>query len=360
MRDSEALELLERANPLPEEEMPSPRSSEALALRQRILLTKVTPPLQATRHRRGRRRGPLLAATAALVALAAVVTLPRALPEEHLGASPAAAAVLERAADAASAYDSATGRYAYTKAQTLYAVTAADAPPFSALIPRLRETWVAADGSGRIVETTGEPIFLGTRDRARWLAAGSLPLASGRARDDRVRAHYDPVSDELLAVDPSDLSLKELDQLLSAVPQLPADPTRLGRLIRAYAEYKDPPVEAAIFNQISGLLHSPLASAELRAALYRVLASVDGVRLGGERRDSAGRLGTVITSPAGYGEHVRHLLIDPDTGAVLAEEEVLTKRVSWIDGKPGDVVGAIVVLEQGWVDSTEARPPLSR
>lgn len=102
--------------------------------------------------------------------------------------------------------------------------------------------------------------------------------------------------------DPEDLDLAQLDQLLNAgVPQLPTDPDRLERLIRAYAEKKDPPVEAAMFNEISGLLHSPFASGKLRAALYRVLTGIEGVELVGQRRDADGRVGTAISAPAGYG-----------------------------------------------------------
>jgi hypothetical protein len=119
-------------------------------------------------------------------------------------------------------------------------------------------------------------------------------------------------------------------------------------------------------------MNNPYASAELRAAAYRVLARIDGVELGGRRRDAAGRLGTAISAPAGYGgpnrntadpadstpntEESRRLIIDPRTGNVLAEETVLTKRVAWIDGDPGDVTGSITILEQGWVETLDQRP----
>jgi hypothetical protein len=134
------------------------------------------------------------------------------------------------------------------------------------------------------------------------------------------------------------------------------------------------PFEAQMFNQVSELLHSPYGSAELRAAAYRVLARIEGVELGGQR-DAAGRPGTVISAPAGYGgpdentpdtedsmlnpNERRHVIINPQTGDVLAEETVLTKRVNWIDGDPGEVTGAITILQQGWVDSVEQRPTRS-
>jgi hypothetical protein len=372
MTSSETWALLVRENPVREEELPSARGAEARALKERIVQTEI-PATPAGRQPRRSQRGWLVLAAAAV--LAAVLTLPQVLPDERIGASPAAAAVLERAAVAATAYSSSggEGRYAYTRAETLYAAIRADAPPYSVLIPSVRETWVAADGSGRLVETRGEPVFLGERDRARWLAAGSPPLVgSSNPIDERVRAHYQPVPPEVVAMDPEDLDPRQLDQLLSAVPQLPTEPGRLERIIRAYSETKDPPFEAQMFNQISDLLHSPYGSAELRAAAYRVLARLEGVELGGRRRDSAGRLGTAISAPAGYGgpdestpnpedstlnaNERRLVIIDPESGNVLAEETVLTRRVDWIDGTPGEVTGAITILEQGWVDSLERRP----
>jgi hypothetical protein len=368
VKSDQTLALVSRANPVHEEELPGAASVHAQTLKERILLTEQNAPDVRLRPRR---RLLVAATTAAAVALAAVVTLPRALPNEHLGASPAAAAVLERAAVAATRRaDVAAGRYAYTKAKTLYGGTNTDDPPFTVLYPTVRESWVAADGSGRVVEVEGKPFFLGPRDRERWQASGGR-LGDRERIERRVRARA-PVPADVLAADPEDLDLAQLDQLLNAgVPQLPTDPDRLERLIRAYAEKKDPPVEAAMFNEVSGLLHSPFASGELRAALYRVLAGIEGVELVGQRRNADGRVGTAISAPAGYGgsndrtpdpqdstlntQLRRYLIIDPRTGNVLAEETVLTRRVDWIDGKPGDVVGSIVILEQGWVDSLEQR-----
>ena len=375
MTSRDTLERLAHENPVSEADLPGADTVEARKLKERILLVEPVSARSPVVERRAAslRRRPVAVAAVAVAALAVVLTLPRTLPEEHVGASPAAAAVLERAAEAATAYAGAEGRYAYTKAETLYAAIAAGPAPFAVLLPSVRETWVAADGSGRIGEVEGQPAFLGPRDRERWRASGS-PRFSERPRrvDRRVRAHYRSVPQHLVESDVDTLTLEQLDRLLNAVPQLPPDPDRLERIIRAYSQHKDPPVEAQMFNQVSGLVHSPYASPELRAAAYRVLARIDGVELGGRRRDSIGRRATVVSAPAGYGgpneatadpedstlnaSERRHLLIDPSTGDVLAEETVLVKRVDWIDGKPGDVIGSITILEQGWVDSIDQRP----
>lgn len=362
MTSNDVLALLARENPVREEDIPA-----AQALKLRILASDsskdAAPIEEEARATRRPRRWVVAGTTAAALTTLAIVTLPGALTEERLGASPAAAAVLERAAEAATAYTGpATGRYAYTKAETLYAAISTDDPPFTLLIPSVRETWVADDGAGRVVETRKEPIFLGPRDRERWQAAGAWQPP--RLEIDRLVDAHRPVPADLLERDPEDLTLEEIDRLINAVPQLPADPARLVRIIRAYSEQKDLPVEAQMFNQVSSLLHSPYASAELRAAAYRVLAGIEGVELEGQRRDSTGRLGVAISAPAGYGgrggglneDARRRLIIDPATGNVLAEETVLMRPVAWLDGKPGDITGSITILEQGWVDSLEQRP----
>jgi hypothetical protein len=109
---------------------------------------------------------------------------------------------------------------------------------------------------------------------------------------------------------------------------------------------------------ISSYLHSPAASAELRAALYRVLARQDGVELVGEVTDPEGRVGVGLEFQAGWGggPTKQRLIVDPASGEILADQTIVLQRVEWIDAAPGDVIGEIVYLEQGWVDSPEERP----
>jgi hypothetical protein len=348
---NELLARLERANPIRDDDF-APTSPQALALKQHVVLADFAP-------RQARRRPPwrTLAIAAVLVAAGASATVPLLVGDKQVGASAAAAAVLERAAFGANAYaNSASGRYSYTRAETLYGGTSTDNPPFTYFTKSMRETWVAADGSGRVRELPSAPIFLGERDRQRLLESGDQ-LSTPEPTNRRVRAHYQPVSAAILAADPTTLDPRQLDQLVSAVAQLPTDPDRLEAIIRAYAEKKDPPVESAMFGEISDLLNSPYASAELRATLYRVLARVNGVNLAGATHDPAGRAGVALNAPVGYSDATRQrLVIDPQTGRVLAAETVLTKRVDWVDSEPGTVIQSIVYLNEGWVDSLEERP----
>jgi len=160
------VDVLAAADPVRQAELPCPEDDEARALRERVLRA------DARRNVIGRRT---LALAVALLAVAAVA-IPRALQREPVGASPAAAAVLEDlAAASARAGHTVAGRYAYTQARTIFGVTDTDAPAFTALVPGVQETWLAADGSGRIRTFHGTPSFPSARDRSRWRAHGSPP-----------------------------------------------------------------------------------------------------------------------------------------------------------------------------------------
>ena len=173
------LAVLAKEDPAREVHLPAPAGARAVALKARIVSIDVSD----------RRRGRAWLAVAAVAAVAtAALTLPRMFTEEHVGASPAAAAVLQRAAVAATRTTPVRpARYAFSDAQTIFGVTDTDDPPFTALIPGRRQTWVAADGSGRVRYVPGKPYFPSARDRKRWLGHGSPPLAAGGTSDEPLR-----------------------------------------------------------------------------------------------------------------------------------------------------------------------------
>src|SRR5204863_6612706 len=155
-----------------EAELPGPAGAEARAVKARIVRTGVP------RRHRARAAFAIALAVGALV-VAIMVALPRTLERDPVGVSPAAAAVLERAAAATARTPHAVaGRYAYTQARTLFMATDTDAPPFTALVPSVQETWLAADGSGQVRTVQGKPYFPSERDRSRWVSHGSPPLGS--------------------------------------------------------------------------------------------------------------------------------------------------------------------------------------
>ncbi|MEJ7567705.1 MAG: CU044_5270 family protein [Gaiellaceae bacterium] len=294
------------------------------------------------RRRTSRRRVFLVAAVVSVVALAAVVPA-TLLPDERIGASPAAAETLEQLAAVAGAQPASPGgRYLYTKARTLYSATESSTDPFAVFLPSIRESWVAADGSGRIRETPAKPVFLSEADRERWTQTGGW--LDARAPTDQRSGARDN---------------------FRAARNLPTEPDELEATLRAKAERENPTPEdgytvtGELLEQIRSLLHSPAASSELRAALYRVMGRLDGVELVGSVTDPIGRQGVAISGPAFYGDGDtarRQLIFDPKTSAVLADQTILQKPVDWIHATPPLVIEEIVYVDSGWVNSVQARP----
>jgi hypothetical protein len=343
MTYDDPLTLLARENPVAADRLPGPESEYGRRLKARIMLADVAERPRASRRRT--RRWPAAAAAAAAVVTA--VALPRALSDGKLGASPASAA-LDRAANAT--LTSATvpaGRYAYSRAETLMGATSTDDPPYTVLVARTIETWLAPDGSGLLREGPGRLVFPGPRDRARWLADGARQFAGHRS-DQRLPAEAPGLAAQAQR-NPDDLDPATLDALMNAPAALPTDPDRLERLVRAYAKTKDPPIESAMFNQLTELAGESWGAAPLRAAAYRVLARLDGVTLVGDVRDPRGRRGVALDAPIGYSHDARtRLIIDPRTGDVLATQTVLLRNVLWIDAAAGAVIDQTVYVRWGW------------
>jgi hypothetical protein len=343
MTYDDSLTLLARENPIAADQLPGPETEYGRRLKARIMLADVAERSRGSRRRT--RRWPAAAAAAAVVVTA--VALPHALPDGKLGASPATAA-LDRAAKATLASATApAGRYAYSRAETLTAATSVDDPPYTVLVARTIETWLAVDGSGLLREGPGKLVFPGPRDRARWLAAGALQFA-GHGGAQPFRAEAPGLAAEAQR-NPDDLDAATLDALMNAPAALPTDPVRLEGLVRAYAKTKDPPIESAMFNQLTELASESWGAAPLRAAAYRVLARLEGVTLVGDVRDPLGRRGVGLDAPIGYAHDARtRLIIDPRTGDVLTMQTVLLRDADWIDAAPGSVIGQTVYVRWGW------------
>lgn len=135
------------------------------------------------RHQRQRR---WVARAAAVAVLAGVAGGAGVLLEPGTPAGPgtAAAAVLKKLAHVA-AYQPAPivpgpGQYLYVDSVESYTDTAGTSPSggadYTVLLPENRQIWIAANGSGRILETFGNPVFLSAQDRTTWEAAGRPPI----------------------------------------------------------------------------------------------------------------------------------------------------------------------------------------
>jgi hypothetical protein len=218
------------------------------------------------------------------------------------------------------------------------------------------ETWWALDGSisGRL--RAGRARFLNDTERAAWVATGRPDLGLPNTEV------YSPNAKQLVG------GVGWLPPTYQDLVALPTDPARLlaalTERIRTYhpgafsPASKHPQGQSQVlFGTISYLLeHYPLPPT-LRAALYRVLTRLDGVKLVGGVTDLAGRRAVSVAIHVDQPLQERdELLLDPATGRLLGARSVLTRRVPGWRLPAGTVIDQRVFLGAAVVDSRTARP----
>lgn len=163
---------------------PAAKQAARAALLERATSSRSGP----LRWRTGGIRRPRL--VWAMVAIPIVAILTFGLLPLSTGPDAAAAAALNHVADVAAALpDGPRDGYRHTKSEGAWLSGAGDWPDHPngiwALVPVSRETWIKPDGSGRLIESRGEPIWFGPADQAAWQAAGS-PDLRGTPESDRL------------------------------------------------------------------------------------------------------------------------------------------------------------------------------
>ena len=294
-------------------------------------------------------RGPRV--VGALAALGLVAILASGLLPLGRGPDPAAAAALNRAADIAAAQPAGLGvGYRHTKSEGAYLSGVGGGPDHPngiwALVPVSREIWIKPDGSGRIVESRGEPIWFGPADKAAWVADGSPDLRGTPFSDTRfgpTPPGVDPGASQPWPVGlghtvqpwPGSLYYENVDAL-------PTDVRTLRHMIDERAAAGGGATDSERFTIVGDLLRETVAAPKVRAALYRVAAGLGGVELVGAMTDRAGRVGTAVSmtnDQSSRGLERRVLIFDPETSGLLAEEDVLLHKVDWLDADPPLVIG---------------------
>ncbi|MCW3014214.1 MAG: hypothetical protein JWO02_1306 [Solirubrobacterales bacterium] len=340
MNDIEELDAVRQLNPTTQ---PSAGARVAAAdrLQQRI---------DRTHGHRSRRRPIVLAGAATALAVAGLVAVSviGGGSDSRLVAPADAAQALGRVADVAADRPDATlqpGEYWYVQDASRYLTTVGDSPPYSALgSTELRETWTDRDGNGRYRSTsTGQPEFLGPRDRQRWKRSGS-PQLSGRG----------PGQIETQAIRSSGFTAGASTLTYEQLSDLPTEGNKMYSELRRLAGDSGPSPDEEVFTIIGDLLRNDPVPPRVRAALYRAVAYIKGIRLVGPVKDSLNRPGVAVELDSS-GMH-RRLVFDPDTALLLAEQDVLAERVSYIDADPGTIVGDRLAVRQTIVSSDDARP----
>lgn len=305
----------------PDDFDPGPRSWAKVEGRLRQAYTSHRRRPKATRRRPSRRT--ILVGGAALAAgMAAAIAVPLALPSGSPGAPPSAAAVavLHEAANAAeqqlSSEPIAPGRFLYLKTYegnaggSIYPIRGGSpapesgAPALPGFTTLVRQVWVAADGSGRERVTPGDP---------------SAPTS-----DTRVPAGT-------------------FTTTIVYTDQLPLDPDALRSAI--VQRFEGGKANNAATLQFAGTFLQPDAAPQLRAALYRMIATLPGVVSLGPKTDVLGRAGVGV-SISEHGNRTQ-LIFDPESSAVLQEQLV---------GSDGHVSHYLAYSTSGIVNSAKTIP----
>jgi hypothetical protein len=339
-------------------ELPGPKA-ESRASARGALVARIEdsqrPPSRATVPAWRRSRLRLVAVLAAVAAL--LVALPTLILGGDGKVQPALGEVLRAAAATAATQPAepppGPGQYFYTRSREAYLTTSVGPNPrcathpcdpehpweatraWSVLVPRIRQTWIAANGAGRARAVAAKPEFLTPGQRRAWKAAGSPHLGSGGVEDFALSGQ--PFLD---------------------TSNLPTEPKALRRLIEArkIPRVGGPPGEAETFTLIGDMLRNTYLPPAFRAALYRVVAELPKVELRGEVKDPVGRTGIGVAYTKGSTTH--ELIFDPKTSALLGEREVAARRIPGLQVPAGTEIGSVTYLESKVVDSLgKGAPP---
>ncbi|MBV9855505.1 MAG: CU044_5270 family protein [Streptosporangiaceae bacterium] len=392
------------------------RSALTALERQAPDMAAVLPGLRGRTARRRRRRAvyglalPAAAAAAAVAVLIATTGAPSARPVQATGPAPAespsggghagtgtqttltARDVLLAAANKAASTPQAAGRYWRVQEEYASVIAAGTrAHPYDIFANTVRhDEWYPVASGQRMWDISQ---LLGAvpatpADAAAWRAAGSpasWPLPEFRKMPSGKKNTITTASQARLAI------WQDLNGVVGYVEgdepgltaaqfrALPASQAGLYARLRHYAMLTwsathpgagGATVDELIWAEAISLLSDPV-SPQVKAAAYRIMAALPGVRSAGEVRDPLGRTGQAAgypVAPGSQGEFTGQsedvAIVDPASGALLAEESVVTApgtttdRVGQYYGTeyPGQIRSYSAVISAAW---TNASPRLS-
>lgn len=356
-RKSPLDDALRAADPLAAgEEEASAASSE------RLLASIVATDPSGGPRARGARRPPTWARNrrylvAVPLAVALVAILVAGLPGSRQGGR-STLPVLARVAEAAAAQAPLDSDlpYLYLKTRSTGVTTSvAGGHGWSVSVPTTREEWIARDdGSGRVRTISERPRWASAKDRQAWEASGRIPfLAHGWARQ---------VSEE-------DVPAGRFRSFLpggTPLSELPTDATELA----AWLEHRvrDPKAGAGAGNGFSvavrtltlvaEVLNNPLASPELRAALYEAEGQIPGIEYLGRVTDELGRRGVAVGAESANSgaPTVYSLVFDPKTSQVLATQQEILAAPSALPDEGYPRTESTLYLESGATSSLGGSP----
>jgi hypothetical protein len=347
------LELLREWEPSPDNRDPVVVRDRARARLATHIAADVDP---APRHQGPRRRWWLVVAPGALAAAvgaAILLSLGSGVQEGKVAPAPAtAAAALERAANAATRKPAPEpfprpDQFFYTRTQATYldVAFAKDGITVPSLNTRTREAWISLGHRGGERTIATKQRFPSSAARAAWIKAGRVAFSppGGKSMMAIGKSAYYLGNERL-----SYVQLLGFNQSGSALYQ---------RLRAHYIDGQNGGIDDAIFAQVSDALREQASPPRLRAALFRALKEVPGVRYLGRVHDRLGRPAIGIGRTTNRGTR-RELLFDPDTSAMLAEREVMVEVPKEYVGlvPPGTVEADAVYERREVVNRLGQRP----
>jgi hypothetical protein len=226
------------------------------------------------------------------------------------------------------------GQYLYTKSTSEYMNSVAlKSGSYAVMVPYVREVWLRRDGTGWVHQTSGAPFFLSEHDRQAWIAAGRPELGAG------------VMNLPLQNTDAPTAPMASLD--------LPSDPDALYARLQHDAAGFGSRMYAEMFTIIGDSLRENSTTPAQRAALFEVAARLPGITLIPATTDAAGRREDGVAIDDLQNRERLTLLFDPDSRALLGEEDSLLAG-NFGDYPAGTVIGRAAYLEQAVVDSVPA------
>jgi hypothetical protein len=224
--------------------------------------------------------------------------------------------------------------YRYTRSEGAHLLSDPTAI-YQVLVPETREIWIAPDGSGRVAIDRRTPIFFGERDRVEWEAL----------------SRTNPSIDERFG--PGGLTYVDVEALPAALADIRAS-------IVASVRDDSLPKEHQIFFAVRRYLRETLPPSGVARSLMALLLETDGIAVEREVRDPLDRkgIGFAITSTGPIRVRER-LILDPETGLLLAEDRMLLEPVASIAADPPVIIGHVTYVSWGITESVEERPPAS-
>ena len=320
-----------------------PTAAERHQAEQRLLAAIDRESRRPSRIRLRKHRTILVTVTAALASIALVVIAAVFATDSPPGKShdPQQTIVVKLnrfaslAADQPPTVVPPAGQYLYSKSQQTDIVTVAITPQqsYSLLVPETVQSWINATGSGHIQVSVGAPAFLTVQDHANWIDAGSPTLA---------RVVPPSYSREVTTSGPKLTRASTTPRILAT------------QIVNRQLE-GGPPGIAETFTQIGDLLRSPNASPDLRAALFKVAATLSGVTISETTTDHAGHRGIGIA----FTDHgiQKEYIFDQTSTQLLGEKTIVTSATNPYQARPGTTIGSDTYQQSGVVVASPTTPP---